>query len=363
MSKSSNCSVKKPRYTDREVQKTGEIMQKRRLRILAILILCLLVLATAGCAQQQRNTPSPPATPGNDYLNIDPERRPMPQKITLYYMHRPSGLLVPVTRTEYRGDTPMERFAMDELLKGPGAGNESLAVLFPEGADITDVEMTGTTAFVYFSNDITGDLPLQSIWPGDYANQDPVVLAQRSRELMLYSIVNTLTSLPGIANVKILIENHFATYTELGLQSLAQVYGADPNTSMPSFPRSAAYILQPKDVVDLLRTELSADPPAWERIYPFLYEKMADGTTNLPGLEEMENKWERINRRLTIDPDTITPQEVRGDGTALVAVSYAIERTRGQIDTVNLEYLHMIYQNGVWKLELPNTWLDEENGY
>lgn len=338
-------------------------MAKKRTYILAVLILSLLLSAAAGCArQQQQGTPSPTGTPAGNYLNIDPERRPMPQKITLYYMHKPSGLLVPVTRTEYRGDMPMEQFVMRELLKGPGAGNESLAALFPEGAGIKDVEMTGTTAFVYFDNGVTGDIPLQTIWGDAYANQDPVVLAQRTHELLLYSVVNTLTSLPGISNVKILIENHFATYTELGLQALAQAYGADPNTSMPSYPRSPDHILQPKNVVQLLMTELSADTPAWQKIYPFLYDKMASGTMNLPGLEEMQKQWERINRRLIIDPDSIVPQEVRGDNTALVQVSYTIERTDGQTEPVNLEYLHMIYQNGVWKLELPPTWLGEDYG-
>lgn len=360
MSKRSNCSVNKLRYTDREVRKAGGIMIKRRTYILAGLILCLLL--SAGCSQKQLATPAPTGTPQSDYLNIDPERRPMKQKITLYYMHRPSGLLVPVTRTENRGDTPMERFAMDELLKGPGSGNESLATLFPEGAGIKDVVMTGTTAFVYFDNGITGDLPLQTMWGDAYTNPDPTVLAQRSRELMLYSIVNTLTGLPGISNVKILIENSFATYTQLGLQSLAQANGADPNTSMPSYTRSADYILQPEDVIQLLMTELGADQPAWQKIYPFLNDKMLGGNSTLPGLEEMKKQWERINRRLTIDPESIVTQEIRGDGTALVAVSYALERTDSQIDTVNLEYLHLIYQNGVWKLELPPTWLGEDYG-
>ena len=120
--------------------------------------------------------------------------------------------------------------------------------------------MSGTTAFVYFDSGITGDLSLQSMW-GDIANQDTAALEQRSRELLLYSIVNTLTGLPGIANVKILIGNSIATYTELGLESLAQQNGVDPNTSMPSFMRSADNILQPEDVVRLLMERLSAKQP------------------------------------------------------------------------------------------------------
>ena len=362
MSKSGNPFVNKPRYTDREVRRTGGIMTKRRTPILAVLLFCLLLSAAAGCAQRPGTTPAPTGTPSGDYLNIDPERRPMPQKITLFYLHKPSGLLVPVTRTEYKGDTSMERFVMYELLKGPGPGNESLAALIPVGAKLIDVTMSGTTAFVYFDSGITGDLSLQSMW-GDIANQDTAALEQRSRELLLYSIVNTLTGLPGIANVKILIGNSIATYTELGLESLAQQNGVDPNTSMPSFMRSADNILQPEDVVRLLMERLSAKQPVWQNIYPFLYDTMADGSTKLPGVEEMERQWERINRGITVNPDSIVTQEMRGDGTALVAVSYALERTNGQIQTVNLEYLHMIYQNGVWRLELPPQWLDEDYGY
>ena len=40
----------------------------------------------------------------------------------------------------------------------------------------------------------------------------------------------------------------------------------------------------------------------------------------------MERQWERINRGITVNPDSIVTQEMRGDGTALVAVSYALER-------------------------------------
>jgi len=361
MSKSRKYYVNKPRYTDGEIQKAGGSMLKNRTRILAVLTLCLLLFTVSGCGGQQGATPVPTETPSNDYLNIDPERRPMKQKITLFYMHKASGLLVPVTRTEYKEDTSMERFVMDELIKGPGPGNEILSAVIPEGADIIDVEMTGTTAFVYFNSGITGDLPFQSLWGDAYTNEDQqLALEQESHELMLYSIVNTLTGLPGVAHVKILIENRIATYAELGLESLAQAYGVDPDTSMPSFTRSVDYILQPADVVQHLMTELSADQPVWQEIYPFLYDKMADGTS-LPGMEEMKRQWSI--RRIAFDQESIVPQEMRGDNTALVAASYAIERTNGPIETVNLEYLHMICQNGVWKLEMPPTWLGENYGY
>ena len=63
----------------------------KRRHIYAILILCLLLAAT-GCSRQPSNTPAPSATPNiMDYLNIDPEQRPEPQKIILYYMHKASG--------------------------------------------------------------------------------------------------------------------------------------------------------------------------------------------------------------------------------------------------------------------------------
>ena len=317
MSKSSNSFVNKPRYTDREVQKAGGIMIKRRTSILAVLLLCLLLSAAAGCAQQPSSTPAPTGTPASDdYLNIDPDRRPLPQKVTLYYMHKASGLLVPVTRTEYKGDTSMELFAMNELLKGPGSGSESLVTLIPEGANITDVTMTGSTALVSFDSGITGDLPFQSIWGEAYTNQDQqAALEQRTRELMLYSIVNTLTGLPGIANVKILIGNSFATYAELGLESLAQQNGVAPDVSMPSFARSVEDILQPADVVSLLMTEWSSTAqPKWEKIYQFLSTTMDDGVTKLPG-------WRRSNgngrERSARSPSLRSPSQPRRYGATI----------------------------------------------
>lgn len=339
-------------------------MNKARIRMVTFLIVSLLLMA-AGCSQQPYSTPVPSASPANDYLNIDPDRRPVPQKITLYYMHKASELLVPVTRTEYKGDTTMERFVMDELMKGPqGSESQALTALFPEGTTVTDVAMTGTTALVYFDSRITGDLPLQSILGDAYSNQDPMVLEQKTRELMLYSIVNTLTELPGIANVKILIENHFTTYEELGLESLAEANGVEADTSMPSFARNIDKILQPDDVVSLLMAEWnSTAQPKWQKIYQFLYPTLSDGTTSLPGVEEMQRQWAGSIRSITVNPESIVTQEMRGDNTALVAVSYAIERANGQIQTVNLEYLHMFSQNGVWKLVLPPHWLDDDYGY
>ena len=271
--------------------------------------------------------------------------------------------MVPVTRTEDKGDKPLERFIMDELLKGPqGNDTQTLAALIPEGTNITEVTMSGTTAFVYFNSGITGELPLQSLWGETSANQDPAVLEQRSHELLLYSIVNTLTGLPGVSNVKILIENHVATYSELGLESLAQAYGAEPNTSMPSFSRSVAYILQPADVVLQLMNEWNAAQPKWDKIYQFLSSTMTDGTA-LPGVEEIKRQWPEAIRKITVNPESIVTQEMRGDNTTLVAVSYEIERANGVVQTVNLEYLHMISQNGVWKLELPPHLLDADYGY
>lgn len=334
----------------------------RRKTLYAALILSVL-LAAAGCSPQQMTTPAPTTAPADEYLIIDPEQRAVPQKIILYFHLKDSPYLVPVSGSINSSNVSLAQRAelvMKELMKGPQTSDTQLiAPLIPEGAKITEVSMTGSTAFVYFDSGIT----VQPSTGEAYANnQEQTQPDQYTRELLLYSIVNTLTELPGIATVKILIENHFATYAEMGLTSLAQANGVEPDTSMPSFGRSVDYILQPDDVVALLMNEWGTAQPKWDKIYKFLYSSMADGSA-LPGVVEISELWAETVRTITLNPESIVIQEMRGDNTALVAVSYEIERTNGQKQPVNLEYFHLVYQGGLWKLKLPPHLLDEDYVY
>lgn len=365
MSKSSKGFVNKSRYTDKyEQKKDGRHMKRSHLFIFG-LILCL-VISAAGCAQQpQAGTPVPSLTPqASDYLSIDPEPLPVKENITLYYKSKYAGYLSPVTRSIYKRETPIEKLVVQELLKGPqGPDAQRVVSLIPAGTQMQDVTMKGSTVFVYFDSGITGDLSLQALWGDAYINQDQALLEQKSRELLFYSIVNTMTELPGIANVKILVDNKIATYADLGLESWAQGSGAaSADASMPSYSRSASYILQPTNVVNILMNEWNAEQPNWDKIYPFLYPWMTDGTP-LPGQSEMERQWSATILKVTLTADSIKPQEFRTDGTALVSVTYSIERSNGDIQPVDMEYMHFISQGGIWKLSLSPHWLEEDYAY
>lgn len=368
MSNSSNETVNKSGYNEGvSCAKAGKAMRKRSV-IYAIMI-ASLVWVTAGCGQQPAPapsslTPGPSATPTDDYLDINPEQQPVKQPIILYYKNRDSEFLSPVTRNVYVGDTPIELQVMAELLKGPqGNETQTVAQLIPTGTEMLYVTIKGNTVFVNFNSVISSPLNLQSLWGESYSTQDPALLEQQSRELLVYSIVNTMTELPGISSVKILVDNVAATYSDLGLSAWTEGNVAlSGDTALPSYPRNPAYIMQPADVVQLIMNEWQADQPNWNRVYRFLASTKADGS-QLPGLTEMQSQWPAINRRITMVPNTVPQtQEVRGDKTALVSVSYEIERVSGINDTYALEYFHLIWQGGVWKLMLPPQMLDENYG-
>ncbi|NPV52291.1 MAG: GerMN domain-containing protein [Firmicutes bacterium] len=83
----------------------------------------------------------------------------------------------------------LPRRALEELIRGPSPGS-NLERLLPAETRVLGVSIKDRTAYVNFSRDI------QTRFPG----------GSRTEELMVYSIVNTLTQFPGITSVQILIE-------------------------------------------------------------------------------------------------------------------------------------------------------------
>lgn len=78
---------------------------------------------------------------------------------------------------------------MQELIRGP-AGGSVLCPTVPRGTILRSVKILGNVAYADFSEEL-----IKNHWGGS-----------RAEELTIYSIVNTLTDIPGIKQVQILIE-------------------------------------------------------------------------------------------------------------------------------------------------------------
>ena len=109
--------------------------------------------------------------------------------------HQQTGKLVAVQRATSQSDTSQLRVRIDELIRGPLAGEDSaLTYAFPVGItaqDLISVQSQGGCATVNFSSNF------ESYYPTDTDKE----------RLMIYSIVNTLTSEPSINRVQILVED------------------------------------------------------------------------------------------------------------------------------------------------------------
>lgn len=97
-------------------------------------------------------------------------------------------------RATSQSDTSQLRVRIDELIRGPLAGEDSaLTYAFPVGItaqDLISVQSQGGCATVNFSSNF------ENYYPTDTDKE----------RLMIYSIVNTLTSEPSINRVQILVE-------------------------------------------------------------------------------------------------------------------------------------------------------------
>ncbi|MGE5577648.1 MAG: N-acetylmuramoyl-L-alanine amidase [Syntrophothermus sp.] len=86
------------------------------------------------------------------------------------------------------------RIAMEELIKGPGAGS-GLQSMVPARTRLRSLAVKDGLATVDFDKEVAKDY-----WGGSW-----------NEELTVYSIVNTLTAIPGIDRVQILIEGEPGT--------------------------------------------------------------------------------------------------------------------------------------------------------
>jgi len=126
-------------------------------------------------------------------------------------------VMVPVRRELPRG-VPPEEAALEELIHGevPRGCDRPL----PPGTKVLDVRVEDGIALADFSRELI------SGFPGGSENE----------QITVYAIVNTLTSLPGVRKVRILVEHRPAEFIG-GHYDLSEPLGYDGELVVTSGPR------------------------------------------------------------------------------------------------------------------------------
>ncbi len=107
--------------------------------------------------------------------------------VTLYFTDKNGVNLYPETHKATMADNSLEKTVVNELIRGPVSG--SYVRTFPESVQLISVETTGGICFVNFS--------------GAFMPKEEDSFSQRTA---VYSVVNSLTRLPDIEKVQILID-------------------------------------------------------------------------------------------------------------------------------------------------------------
>lgn len=179
----------------------------RRIAALAGIIACLAVMSS-GCGIIKGLITGKPGEEANvsvqtDFLapeNIDVDQDvnnhgkdtaaiANPYEVTLYFASADGESLAPEVRTIEKVEG-IARAAMTELIKGPTPGSGLLPTI-PQGTSLLDINVREDgLCIVDFSSELLGDVSGQVI----------------GEELMVYSIVNTLTEFPAVERVEFRVE-------------------------------------------------------------------------------------------------------------------------------------------------------------
>jgi hypothetical protein len=181
-----------------------------RLVIVGLVVLVTAALLFSGCGQQ-------PAQKLNDNLNPTPANEspvPAPEaqvpeatvpnqnqqpdisakpaqtttSVTLYFGDQQAEFLLSQVREITKGNETLESAIIAELIKGPQNLGQSRTI--PEGTKLLSVSVVNGVAYVNFSKELQ-----TKHWGGS-----------AGETMTVYSVVNTLGTLPGIQKVQFLIE-------------------------------------------------------------------------------------------------------------------------------------------------------------
>lgn len=124
-----------------------------------------------------------------DVLLYDSEESPYEKQVRLYFPDSYGRYLVSEYHTlSVASDAQLERYVVEELLRGPNS--EDLDSALPEGTEVLGVETSNGTCTVTLSKEFFDNRP------GTAAGE----------RLVIYSLVDSLTSLNSVENVRIIID-------------------------------------------------------------------------------------------------------------------------------------------------------------
>lgn len=126
----------------------------------------------------------------NEDSNNFPQINPLPDdqlELILYYPNSSMEYLVPELRLVARKNEDVEKMAINELLEGTQGRN--LVNIIPSNTEVQSLYISDNIAYVSFSREILNNS-----------------YNEKEEALIIYSIVNTLTSLPNVEEVQMLID-------------------------------------------------------------------------------------------------------------------------------------------------------------
>ena len=321
-----------------------------------LILVALLMVLLAGCSGLLGTSPGIDGTPTvqpevkESPVPIDPYEKAKETKITLYFKHDIADFLVPEERTVLQDKKSTEQLVVEELLKGPQSFDRLLVM--PPGTEVIDVTRRSDTVFVNLTDDFLNPIELSAI-PGKEKTpeEDYSKVQAEMKRLAVYSIVNSLTYLDGVNQVKLMINNTQLTYREMGTETLIEEGSElNPDSPMVAIRRNKNVNQSPARTVRLVLNALTTEPD-WNIIYNFLSSKTMDGST-LPPLEELKAKVPPVvGGMIAFEGSPIVDEEYLGNK-AFVTVHYT-DKTSGSAREVN-EVLTVDYVDGLWKMRLPS---------